>query len=367
MSRRLRKGGGWASLAGMSYAPRPFHAVLCLIAGAALFGAMPARAQSSAPKLAQVTVNPGAVEELTQPPGSNAPGGSETKSPEEKNPEKKAPAKEKAEKPEKKGTARKTAPAKPPAKSTAARPLPAPSPAAPSPTNVPANAPLSAAAPAKPGQPAPFVIPQTLDVPEAPPASPLLPPAAPAPPAHPNVPPPPPPVVASAVGEVLHVPGGTRLTFAPGSADLNPATDAALREIGAEVAKNPAEVVYVIAYASGPKDDPSTPRRLSLDRALAARAVLMQQGVPSTRIYVRALGTSATEGPADRVDLVVTTSTAAVAAAPPPPTPPPAPPGNGAVPTPPTQMPPTQTPSSQSPSKQGPSSPAPSAANPLAP
>jgi flagellar motor protein MotB len=116
---------------------------------------------------------------------------------------------------------------------------------------------------------------------------------------------------------VLHVPGGTRITFAPGSADLNPATDAALREIGAEAAKNPAAVVNVIAYAGGPKDDPSLPRRLSLDRALAARAVLMQAGVPSTRIYMRALGAAATEGPADRIDLVITTSTATVAATPP--------------------------------------------------
>ena len=57
------------------------------------------------------------------------------------------------------------------------------------------------------------------------------------------------------------------------------------------------------AYAAGSPEDPSTPRRLSLARALAARAVLINEGIASTRIYVRALGSAADDGPADRVDL----------------------------------------------------------------
>lgn len=261
---------------------------------------------------AQVSVNPGAVEELapTPSPSPAAPPAPAKEPARPKTAVKPKPAPAPRNDKNRNGrnqggpretAAKKTAPPPPSAPSSAANPL----------------APHAAAAPPAPPKPPAFTIPQTLDVPEGPPASPLLPPAAPTPPPHPNIPPPPPPVVASAVGEVLHVPGGTRITFAPGSADLNPATDAALREIGAEVAKNPAAVVNVIAYAGGPKDDPSTPRRLSLDRALAARAVLMQAGVPSTRIYVRALGASAGEGPADRVDLVVTTSTATLAATPP--------------------------------------------------
>ena len=231
-----------------------------------------------------------------------------------------------------------------PAPATPATPSPPP-PAKPKPKPKakpkPAPARPPAAVPAPPAQAAPprsvfpppegpatvrlGTAPELLDVPEAPPASPLLPPAAPAPPAHPNVVPPPAPVVASAAGEVLDVPGGTRITFGPASADLNPATDAALREIGAAAARDPAAVVNVIAYAAGPREDPSTPRRLSLDRALAARGVLMAAGVPSTRIYVRALGTSYGEGPPDRVDLVVVHSTAALAATPPEAAPAPAP------------------------------------------
>ena len=38
-------------------------------------------------------------------------------------------------------------------------------------------------------------------------------------------------------------------------------------------------------------------------RALAARAVLISEGIPSARIYVRALGAAGGDGPADRVDV----------------------------------------------------------------
>jgi len=47
-----------------------------------------------------------------------------------------------------------------------------------------------------------------------------------------------------------------------------------------------------------------SPRRLSLSRALAVRAFLIDQGVRSTRLDVRALGDKTGDGPADRVDIV---------------------------------------------------------------
>ena len=43
---------------------------------------------------------------------------------------------------------------------------------------------------------------------------------------------------------------------------------------------------------------------MSLSRALAVRAYLIDQGVRSTRMDVRALGSKVGDGPADRVDVL---------------------------------------------------------------
>lgn len=145
---------------------------------------------------------------------------------------------------------------------------------------------------------------QPVAVAPAPPPVAALPPPVEAP--HPvgAVPSPPIPVVANAVGEFTPIPGGIRVTFGPATADLNPNTANAIRQIAREVKATPAVDVNVFAYAAGAPDDPSTPRRLSLSRALAARAVLISEGIVSTRIYVRALGAAAVDGPPERVDVV---------------------------------------------------------------
>ena len=72
-----------------------------------------------------------------------------------------------------------------------------------------------------------------------------------------------------------------------------------------EIPSQEASSINVIAYAAGKPDDPSTARRLSLSRGMAVRSVLLASGVPSSQIYVRALGATASDGPADRVELVV--------------------------------------------------------------
>jgi len=63
--------------------------------------------------------------------------------------------------------------------------------------------------------------------------------------------------------------------------------------------------VQLLAYAEGSADTASQARRLSLSRALAVRAYLIDLGVRSTRMDVRALGPKTDDGPADRVDVVV--------------------------------------------------------------
>lgn len=59
------------------------------------------------------------------------------------------------------------------------------------------------------------------------------------------------------------------------------------------------------AYADGTGRNVSQARRLSLSRALAVRAFLIDEGVGATRIDVRALGSEVPEGPGDRVDIEV--------------------------------------------------------------
>jgi outer membrane protein OmpA-like peptidoglycan-associated protein len=59
-----------------------------------------------------------------------------------------------------------------------------------------------------------------------------------------------------------------------------------------------------MAYASGDDDEARRARRISLSRALAVRAYLINKGVRSTRMDVRALGNKVEGDPADRVDIV---------------------------------------------------------------
>jgi len=159
-----------------------------------------------------------------------------------------------------------------------------------------ATAPHQAANPAAPPPSIPAAAPPAALVPPPPPivaTRPVAPPAMPA-------------VVADAPGLASKINGGMRITFGADRTDLNAATSAAIRSMAHVAHATPTSPVNVLAYAAGMADDPSTPRRLALARALAARAVLVNEGIPSTRIYVRALGATTTAGlPADRVDVVV--------------------------------------------------------------
>ncbi len=151
-------------------------------------------------------------------------------------------------------------------------------------------------------------------VPAAPPAAAVLPPTI-VPPSRPAPPPPPVPVVPTAPGDVSQIKGGVRITFGAGGSDLNPATEQAIRSFADTVKADPNADLNVYAFAAGVPDDPSTPRRLALARALTVRAILISDGIVSTRIYPRALGASPSpigwDGPPDRVDLVLANTPAA--------------------------------------------------------
>ena len=63
--------------------------------------------------------------------------------------------------------------------------------------------------------------------------------------------------------------------------------------------------IQLRAYAGGENVSASKARRLSLSRALAVRSYLIEQGVRSTRIDVRALGDKSDETPVNRVDIEI--------------------------------------------------------------
>ena len=97
-----------------------------------------------------------------------------------------------------------------------------------------------------------------------------------------------------------------RIQFPAGSAKLGSGATSELGNIAKAMAGDRALRVQLLAYAGQAGDSASQARRLSLSRALAARSKLIEQGIRSTRIDVRALGNKSAGGPADRVDIIVT-------------------------------------------------------------
>jgi outer membrane protein OmpA-like peptidoglycan-associated protein len=170
--------------------------------------------------------------------------------------------------------------------------------------------------------PAPAVPPPPATVPAAPPAEVALAPLAPA--APPAAPPTPPPIAAKAESAATATATGLTITFGPDQSDLSAASDAAIQKLAHSAPNSDTTSFNVLAFAHGDPQDQSTARRLSLSRALAIRSALMAAGVPSTRVYVRALGSEAGKGPPDRADITVMglNAPAATAAAATPGTPP---------------------------------------------
>ena len=153
--------------------------------------------------------------------------------------------------------------------------MPAPAPVAapdPAPAPVPAPPPAAVATPAPAPEPAPVAeaAPETVVAAVAP----------------------------SAPGEPLLIP------FAPGGAELSSEMEDPLRKLAGSLAADEGLRLQLKAYASAERSVASAARRLSLSRALAVRSFLIDAGVNSTRIDVRALGAKYESGPPDRVDVI---------------------------------------------------------------
>lgn len=96
--------------------------------------------------------------------------------------------------------------------------------------------------------------------------------------------------------------------FQKGALDPSPAQFNGVKLLASDLAtalESGASRVQLEAYGGAPGDKSSDARRLSLKRALAVRQLLIDNGVPSNRIDVRAMGGIDDKGPTDRVDVFV--------------------------------------------------------------
>ena len=95
-----------------------------------------------------------------------------------------------------------------------------------------------------------------------------------------------------------------QVRFRAGSSVLTRDDEDRLKAMADKVASTEARL-QLKAYAEGIGNDTSKARRLSLSRALAVRSFLIENGLRSTRIDVRALGLARDGDVPDRVDIVL--------------------------------------------------------------
>jgi outer membrane protein OmpA-like peptidoglycan-associated protein len=100
----------------------------------------------------------------------------------------------------------------------------------------------------------------------------------------------------------------TRVLFSRDSAELPADSMSSLKKVADYLNANPRSRVQLKAYAGVGDGDSNRARRVSLTRALTIRSSLMQMGVESTRMDVRALGMPTDGGPENRVDIEVSSS-----------------------------------------------------------
>ena len=93
------------------------------------------------------------------------------------------------------------------------------------------------------------------------------------------------------------------MLFQGATEDLDPAGRATIREI-AESLKGSSDRIQIRAYADSDTETEGWKRRLSLRRGNNVRLALLDEGVQSFRILLRALGAPTDGGPGNRVDLI---------------------------------------------------------------
>jgi outer membrane protein OmpA-like peptidoglycan-associated protein len=123
----------------------------------------------------------------------------------------------------------------------------------------------------------------------------------------------PPPAARPPLSEEPPTPGLTKrsvILFAAGASDPAQSALGSIKFLAGDLTASMVGAgsrIQLLAYGGDKGDKGSDARRLSLKRALAIRQVLIDDGVPSERIDVRAMGGADDGGPSDRVDVFVKT------------------------------------------------------------
>jgi outer membrane protein OmpA-like peptidoglycan-associated protein len=113
------------------------------------------------------------------------------------------------------------------------------------------------------------------------------------------------PAVTSTIAPLVPGKQALQVVFGESASKLPNAAKPNLKTLADRLTKQPNLRLQLLAYAGGSSLPSSKARRLSLSRALAVRSFLIENGVRSTRIDVRALGNKTTEEPLHRVDMNV--------------------------------------------------------------
>jgi outer membrane protein OmpA-like peptidoglycan-associated protein len=113
------------------------------------------------------------------------------------------------------------------------------------------------------------------------------------------------PAVIPVAAPAIVAPRLDSVKFVAGATDLPQGAQTILDQAVVRMNADTQVRLQLFSYASSSGDDASTARRISLTRATAMRTYLIEKGVHSIRVDVRALGKqNEGDGPADRVDLV---------------------------------------------------------------
>ena len=96
-----------------------------------------------------------------------------------------------------------------------------------------------------------------------------------------------------------------RFNFAKGSSEISKGAQTRLKSIAESLERDEELRLQLLAYAGGEGQTLSQARRTSLSHGLAIRSLLLDRGIRSDRIELRALGNKSNGGPPNRVDMII--------------------------------------------------------------